>query len=406
MFLVPFLRAEQPCSQSDLLAAAQRAKAVQAQLLAYKLQDEMDEEVPGSLQVQIRAFKESLVALADIAVQCAPEDANPKVIEQRLVKLLDANKPVVNEVYDPKKPPQLDQIYGDWIDVKAITPANAPKLFLVNIGFGVACGGDSLLLVYERRDGSWSKTIRWQSGDYKEISGAFGDFFAFEVVQEKNSENWNLAVAHGNPWCTSRWSGFDLDVIKPSAGKVPQQVVFHKENGYVRDTGPIMKIVPEGFQLRLETGSLDVDVMTRPVIYRYSVSGKKVVRVQPIAINGRDFVDEWLQSEWSESKNWSAPSALTVLETAHKEIKDFRDSNVKTKKIPNFTYGPVRPCSESTSHFQVELNKGWWVEGKTDLRPDTPTFFQIQEGKNSFTMLSASDKPDPHCTGHDIMAQK
>jgi hypothetical protein len=41
-----------------------------------------------------------------------------------------------------------------------------------------------------------------------------------------------------------------------------------------------------------------------------------------------------------------------------------------------------------------------------DWRPDARTFFQIQEGKNSFTMLSASGKPDPHCTGHDIMPKQ
>ena len=133
LLFAPALRAERACSQMDLEAAVQRAKAVQTELLTYKITDEIDEGVPAPLQAQIRAFKESLAALADTALQCAPEDANPKPIETTLAKLLDANKPVINEVYDPKKPPQLDHIYGDEIDVKVSAPANLPQVLLARI---------------------------------------------------------------------------------------------------------------------------------------------------------------------------------------------------------------------------------------------------------------------------------
>jgi hypothetical protein len=401
LLLLPVSWAEQPCSQTDLQAAAQRAKADQARLLAYRLQDEMDEAVPAPLQARIRAFKESLAALADTAVQCAPVDAIPKAIETTLVKLLNANKPVVNEVYDPKKPPQLDQIYGDEIDVKVTAPANMPKIRLVTISFGIECGNDTMLLAYELRGGHWQQTLRWQSGDYKEISGAFGDFFAYQVVPQHDSGDWLLVAAHGYPWCTSRWSAFDMDIIQSASGNAPQQVIFHKNANYLRDTEPIMKLVPDGFQLRVETGSMDVDLMTRPVIYRYRVFGNQVVRVQPIAINGRDFVDEWLQSPWNDAKNWSLPSALTGLEAVHKIFEAQENQKADAKEIPYYTYGPVRSCADSPLHYQVQLDLEWLVDQQT--RPGKPTFFQIQEDKNSFIMLSASDKRDPHCTGRDIM---
>ncbi len=403
LLIAPALRAEQACSQTDLQAAVQHAKVVQAQLLTYKIRGEIDEGVPAPLQAQIRAFKESLTALTDTALQCAPEDANPKMIETTLAKLLDANKPVINEVYDPKKPPQLDRIYGGEIDVKASAPANSPQVLLVRISFGIECGDDAMLLAYEFRHGRWQQTLRWQSGDYDRISGAFGDFFSYQVVPQKDPGSWLIAVAHGHPWCTSRWSGFDLDLIRPSIENAPQQVVFHQKAGYVRDTDPIMKVVPAGFQLRLETGSMDTTVMTRSVIYRYRVSGRRVVRVQPIALNGRDFVDEWLQSPWNESKGWSEPSELIELESVKRKIEILRNPDPNAKEWPNLTYGRVRSCSDSPSHFQVELDLEWLVNQQT--RPDKPTYFQIQEGKNSFTMLSASGNPDPHCTGHDIMAQ-
>ena len=78
--------------------------------------------------------------------------------------------------------------------------------------------------------------------------------------------------------------------------------------------------------------------------------------------------------------------------------------DLKTKSWPNFTFGPIRTCSDSKAQFQVELDQEWYENQKT--RPDRPTYFQIKEGDNSFTMLSASAQPDSHCTGPYIMVKR
>jgi hypothetical protein len=163
-----------------------------------------------------------------------------------------------------------------------------------------------------------------------------------------------------------------------------------------------MKQTTDGFELRMEVYTPDTTLITRPGIYRYRVTATEFERVQPIALNGRDFVDEWLQSPWSDSKNWSATTGLPQLEAVHPKFEFLEDP--KTKDWPSFTYGPVRTCSDSKAHFQVELDEEWFENQKT--RPDKPTYFQIQTGINSFTMLSASAQPDPHCTGPDIMPKQ
>jgi hypothetical protein len=395
----------QTCAQTDLRPFIQRVQAAQSQLRAHKGEVSVSEPLQG----KIHLMKDALAALADAAMKCAPGTLNEKALEGSFVKPLDANKPVVMEEYDPNKPDQFDDIYGNSIDVKVTRPAEQPQILFVDFHFEIQCGFDSLLLAYEFRDGSWHRILRWESPAYDEIGGAFGDFFDYLVFPQTDSKNLFVAVAHGHPWCSSNMSAFDLDILQPVRDGTPQQVLFHKKAIYSRANYPIfhkMKAKPDGFELRLEAYSMDMNIVFRPVIYSYRVSNNQFVRVQPIAMNGRDFVDEWLQSEWSESKNWSSLAAVAKLEAAHKKIKSLRDSSLGAKEWPNFTYGPVRPCSDSASHFQVELDKGWWVEEKKDWRPDTPTFFQIQEGKNSFTMLSASDKHDPHCTGHDIMPKQ
>lgn len=256
-----------------------------------------------------------------------------------------------------------------------------------------------MLLAYEWRGGRWQRALRWQSGDYGEVKDAFGDFFNYVVVPQQGEGGWLLAAAHGSPWCTSRWSGFGLDLVQPATKQISQKVLQHIDHGYVRgDVEPVLKLVPGGFQLKVETGMIDMDVMTRTGIFRYRVNGGQLEHVQPIANNGRDFVDEWLQAPWADATRWSAPKALAALQEIHVRIGEKRYD----KDSPTFTFGSVRSCSDATSHFQVELDAEW-VSDKGSSKPAGTTYFQIEQGMNSFTMLSAASAPDPKCTGADIM---
>jgi hypothetical protein len=139
------------------------------------------------------------------------------------------------------------------------------------------------------------------------------------------------------------------------------------------------------------------------VIYRFELEGNQLIRVQSIANNGRDFVDEWLESPWEDAARWSAAAGLAELQKIHEKIAALRNSDAQN--LPLFTFGPVRGCTNAKAHYQVELDEEW-VDDKGNTRPDSPTFFQIEEGKNSFTMLSAAPQADPRCTGADIMPKR
>jgi len=164
-----------------------------------------------------------------------------------------------------------------------------------------------------------------------------------------------------------------------------------------------MKAEPGGFEFHMTTETFDSNIIIRPVIYRFQLEGRQLIRVQPIAMNGRDFVDEWLESPWDDASRWSAAASSAPLQRVHEKIAALLHS--VTGDCALLTFGPVRGCTDAKAHYQVELDARWDNE-KRNSCPGVPAFFQIAEGKNSFTMLSAAANADPHCTGPDIMPKR
>jgi hypothetical protein len=379
------------CSPEATRRAAAQALKVQAELLAVKVEAEgMDEAVSPATSRLIGALKDALARTVDAQLRCeSVVAAGPQALKASLGSLLAPGG------VRPDAPPAKvgDHVFGDELEIAVRRLDVGPRLVAVELSFSVTCGRDTMLLLYQEQADRWDRVLRWQSGDYDKVSGAFGDFFEYLVLGSGTPGEWVAVVAHGTPWCTSRWSAYELDVVEPLRGRQPQRVTFQKRASWVRtdDEGPTLKARSDGFELRLEVGSLDADTMTRRGLYRYRVAGGTVKRVQPVAMNGRDFVDEWLQAPWSEAVGWSR--ADPELERAHERMMDLR---ARGGSAPAYSYGPVRPCSGDRSRFQVEL----------DLEPGGLVYFQITVGPSSATMLSVSPQADPQCRGADIMPRR
>ena len=310
-----------------------------------------------------------------------------KGIEGRLADLLGANlaDAVRKAASDSGAADgELDHIYGANLKLAARREEHEPPLISLQIGFGIACGRDEMLLMYQFSGNAWRRVIRWQSDSYKEISEAFGDFFEYAVLGQRGND-WLVAVAHGKPWCSSNTSGFDLDVLRPVGAVMQQSTVFHKEAAYRRDVAPTLRGEPDGFVLRLNIESLSADAKERAGIYHYRLHQGQLHRYQPVAENARDFLDEWLAADWTEAAEWSARPNLRSLAREHDIVVDF--INQLESKAPEFVYGPVQACSGKQKLVQVDLGGV----------PSGFKYFQIEQDKDEFTMVSGSDGPDPKC---------
>ncbi|WGY67919.1 hypothetical protein KEC55_13835 [Burkholderia cepacia] len=341
-------------------------------------------DISPPLRDALRAYKEALVGAIDAQLACSDEHVDPAALKRTLAAALGVPARSV-------QPKNGESAFGRNPEVDVERGAAARPLLFVRAGFDIACGDDNLLTAYAWENGGWRRVLRWQAGDYKDIGGAYGGGFWFSALP-----GGQVAVVHGTPWCSSRWSQFAADVLAPANGSAAQRTLFHTEHGYVLDDNALrFKVRPDGFEMRTTVGSLDSDVMTRPGIFRYRVDGDTVQRVQPVAVNGRDFVDEWLNVNDAQAREWSEPVAAAAA------LKG-RQAFDKARKAPDtgFAYGPVRGCSDSKDRFQVELDLTG-NSGETVARH----YALIRQERNGFTLLGLSNAAEPACRGANLMPQ-
>jgi hypothetical protein len=394
------LQAQQPCAPSHLQSAAQRVNLEQRTLLSFRV-DILGEQVTPQTAAQIAAFKRALAAAVyDWMVCRASSRETAPALQHQLALWLDANqpgKPTAGKY--PADENTVAGIYGADLHIVVDHLNSSPEFLGIVAGFNISCGDDHLLMLFERKEHRWQRVLLWQSGRYQEISGAFGDFFEYLLLPPSVAGGWDVAAAHGTPWCTSRFSGFRIDVLRISQHGQPSHLLFQKAGAYSRgDSRPVLSPAPGGFQLRVATNSLDTRQFVKTSIFRYRIHDGHVHRVQPVATTPVGFVDSWLQASWTAASQWSATRGLASLHRLHTAFAT--PSHANSDFYSQFTYRAVRGCS-APSQVQVQLEETFARQEK--ITSSAQIYFLLEKHEDHFLLLSASSHPNPSCTGPNLL---
>jgi hypothetical protein len=369
-----------------------QVRAAQARLFAIPTDtDDLPTDAPPTAQTSVPAMREALAAAITSYMQCSAGNiSNTQVLQQNVATLLTANAPKSPTKQHNGYP---DHTYGDDLTVD-VKPMNAnSRDIAIDTSFSTGCGNDHILLLFQRTTDGWQRTLDWHSDKYTKPSDAFGDFFLYTNAPGPGGSTL-IAIAHGHPWCTSRFSGFDMDLLQPATSSSGQQVLAHTSAGYSRgDTTPTLKPGAQGVTLRLDDSSRDLEnAFTFIGVFRYRTMDGKLQRL-PVATNARDFVDSWLDEPWPLPPDWSAPGSN--LQAMHDHF-DFS----KNQNAPSINYGPTHACAADPQHFQIEIDP-------TDGAHDFPAIYaQVRQNTGSFTMLAFTTKSDPTCTGPDLLKKR
>jgi hypothetical protein len=403
--------AQTPCSVAALADVAAQIHGIRDELKHIQVTG-IDTRVPPAARDELARLKSALSCGADAALAHAGPSVDPVELQNNLTEMLSASPSgtAENGVATNRRPSDdagaSPGPYGPDLSVRVSRPPNATSLLGVEFSFDIECSDDHVLLVYTPRNGAWRRLMRWQAPPLTEISDAFGDFFAWTALIGSGGADSpaRIVIAHGTPWCTSRFSGFKIDVLSASSDPDSAKVLWHTERGYSRgDFIPKLRSWGDVFELRVNESAFDG--FERSVIYRYRVDKDQGVRrIEPLAIHARGFVEEWLTAPWSEAVSFSAEGAASELKAVHDAFAKPDDLN---REFVTYRHGPVRAC-RAPGIFQVQINSTLEkvVPGKPggESQPLPSHFFHVREAQDGYVMLSAPTEPDPTCRGADLMS--
>ena len=304
----------------------------------------------------------------------------------------------------------LAGLYGGELTISVKKPN--PSLLLVQETFTIACGSDNVLLVYSNAGGSWKRVLLWQSKPYTSIGEAFGDTYETLLLGPEHNGHPLLLVLHGTPWCTSVMSGFSMDVLE--LGGPPNSVPFwHGEHGFRLDSEPPLSVraTTDGFEVRASVSTsgervtrkgFPYAVVSRKGVMRYAVTSGGIHRVEPIAMNAHDSVEEWLEMPRTEAAGFTDQPAGSLTWTM---FDDFTYENKQwdaVRPLPGVV--AVRACKDDPTHFQAGVTSELFDPAAKGSKPGPAYFVQLRHVPNGYRIHAVTATQDANCTGHDLMS--
>jgi len=370
------------CSKSAVAAAGAAVRTARTELAAVPL--EADEtQVPPPASQAIEKVKDRLRAFVRAEMACAP--ASPDVAA--LADAMAARSGFFTVVAPGQPAPEPPDRHGGSLDYAVHRVDGHPAMLAVVATLGIKCGSDSMLMLYERaKGGGWRELMVRRAGPYSEVKGGWGDL-RFAVSPKDAQGRWFVATVSTTPWCTSAWQGLPFELARP--GPAPDRPnVFFRGKGtiYLGDEEDlVVRAERDAFELRHTGASLDPAVHSRRHVRRYAVSGDSVRRVQPVAENVRDFVDEWIVSPWPEARDWSG--------------RDPELARVHARLHPDH-YGPldefasIRACAGGLTQVEIGADEGpGW-------------FFLVRGGDDGpWTMEQVARRAAAGCAGPDRLGR-
>lgn len=402
MMLAPLARLAS--AQQRLTSTAAEA---QRHLLQLTVPDSMNTDVPIAVQSAISDLKKALALQTDAVVTRFPADVTADSAKQHLSAVMPAA--TVGKISDEQwrkmgndnsKQP-IAGLYGGELTLVVSQPRSS--LLLVQESFDIACGNDNVLLAYSNTSGAWKRTLLWESKPYDQISGAFGDTYETLLLKLQHDNHPLLLVLHGTPWCSSTMSAFKMDVIELGSPATAAPL-WHGEHGYRRldlDPALTLRSTADGFEVRTSVSG-GGDSVSRKGVIRYSVTATGVHRVEPLAMNGLDSIVEWLELPRKEAAEFAdePPGSLTW-----QMFQDFTyEGKGKDASVPYPSFGAVRACKDSRTHFQAEITSQIFDSSAKGSRAGPAYFVQLQEVSNGYRIHAVTHASESSCTGHDIMA--
>jgi hypothetical protein len=276
--------------------------------------------------------------------------------------------------------------YGHVSRMEISQPAEYPEALSVVVGVTVPCGFDDSFYLYDYSQGSRNRVL--ESNGSRQHDESISDIY-YSTPDEMGS-HLILTLRYGVQ-CGSSWNGLSYDLYRLGANSEAAVPIFSGEHGiwFGAEHPCQARLAPHELLMELRDRSIDAGIHNRTHVLRYEIKPDFVERVDPVALQPQDFVDEWLSRPWSEMESRSSAAGREKLQQWHDFLSgDFVSGDLSL----------VQSCAEKPDHWQISVDMHY-ASGKELPEPLTVYFLVRHLDTFRFEMTDASFSRQDGCPG-------
>ena len=268
-----------------------------------------------------------------------------------------------------------------------VDPIRVDRLgeFLIVVApMGIACSYDDSAYAYVWQRQGWRRVWEYQRNTYTPQGYQPQGIHDIQLSSPDANGRRTLMVLGSQPRCFGSFKDVYTRAWRFEADYRAELVLERRELAY-DDYPPILgRVLPDDVLIQFTADGFllgDVHVAVR----HYTLQGGTARQIDPIAGLPRDFVLEWLDAPWEESRSRSESAAL---QTPHDELR-------RPDKVGDIAE-PTRRCTAGPDVWQVG----------TSLFEGPKRYYRVRwRDPYVFSMIGVSETPYPDCTVLDSRGQ-
>ncbi len=349
---------------------------VRGQLLSISVGN-MDYMVPPEVSSLLTVYKHQVRQMVAASVANSTPEISAETLREKLLTLLSEKGVVVDDA-DRQYQADADlyqDIYGlvHAVDVKRYP--NTPNVLTVAIRYGISCGSDYTLYVFEHNAIGWNMKIALEQNDYTDVAGALGGL-EYSISPPASDGNWYLLYGTVNNWCSSNWQGLTYSALRPGKNPFASSPIITKNSGIYIGVDQVLKLTANAndFQVSYHDANKFEAGDTRIHVEHYGVDGETAVRIPPFAASPLGFLDEWSRMPWAEAQRWTSPTKHMA--RMHRLLQKGASDGI----------GAIQSCPQSGA-WQIEIG----------IDEQTSMYATVYEGSGEYRVTRLSLAEDPEC---------
>ena len=276
--------------------------------------------------------------------------------------------------------------YGYVNRLEIFQPREFPEALAVVAGITMPCGTYDSFYVYDYSGGPPLRVLQSRSSREHD-EGIRAIYFS----NRDTSGGRLILTLRTGVQCGSSWNRLSYDLFRLIPGTGAAVPVFSGEHGIWLADGDVLhaQVTSDEFLIEFRDQSINPRFRNRTHLLRYSIGPSAVERIDPVALQPQDFVDEWLTRPWSEMISRSFADNRDDLEKWHDTI---------ARNLVAGNIDVVQPCRDVPDNWKVAVTLNW-IGGKKLPNP-RPVYFLVHElGKYRFAMAAIGNREPDGCPG-------